>query len=154
MEYEEIKKKLVGHKGQFTNAVFMSRVPTLKSAKNVVVEKRTTCVVRSGIDYKKLTSVQNAITNGTRGPVESLPWGEWFDTPYGVAHNGNKYIRLYPPSNAQLNTFDFDAKVVFLADGKVISRETAVEYCGSKAQARDSVPAVITVNCVNVVSIG
>ena len=147
MTYSDIVKKLAGHKGQFIRAMFESKIPLLKREGDGFIVKRTTCVVRSGIDYSKLKASEGKAI----GP---LPWGAWFDMPYGIEHKGAQYVRLFPPTPLQAKAFALVPRVTFMDEGAPITRAVAVELCGSKAEVRERQVDVIAVNCANVISVG
>ena len=92
----EVIDRILNTKGSFVKAYWKSNPKPAAAHKNVVLEKITGAVVRAGIDFSNLSSVQIAIENGERGEVQSLPWGSWKQFPYVIEHKGTDYIRLYP----------------------------------------------------------
>ena len=99
---DQILANILNSKGQFVKVVWKSNPKPAAAHKNVLLEKHTAAVCRAGIDYANLSSVKVGIEEGTRGEVQSLPWGEWSVFPYLITHKGAEYVRLYPsdsPSN-------------------------------------------------------
>jgi hypothetical protein len=92
----EVTDRILNSKGSFVKAYWRSNPKPAAAFKNVVLEKITGAVVRAGIDFSNLSSVQLAIENGERGEVQSLPWGTWKQFPHVIEHKGTDYIRLYP----------------------------------------------------------
>lgn len=88
-------------KGQFMRAAWKSNPKPAAAFKGVVLEKRTTTIVRSGLEFQNLSSVKEAIESGERGEVQELPWGgEWVYYPYLIKkeseHDTKYYLRMYP----------------------------------------------------------
>lgn len=73
-----------------------------------VLRKVTTAMCLTGVEYAKLT-VNNDTETG------ALPWGEWAQYPYLVAHKGTEYARVY--------TVDGTVKTTYLIDGDVATRD-------------------------------
>lgn len=159
MKAKDILDKIQNHKGQIMPCVIQNTVKTLKGVSAVVV-KRNSCYIVAGIDYANRKEVREAIEAGQRGEVQPLPWGTWGEYPYIIKHTPkganevNEYIRLYPPTEIQAQTFNLKSRVEFFADGRPIDRQTAIQYCGTKAESSDSVPMAITPNVASIVSIG
>ena len=85
-------------KGQFISVTWTSEKKPSAKFKGTKLVKRTSGVFRAGISFERLGAVQDAIRNGERGEVQPLPWGDWEEYPYFIQHNGQRYVRLYPPS--------------------------------------------------------
>jgi hypothetical protein len=107
----EILNRVALRKGQHVNITWTRLADTLKSAE-CIVTKTTQAWVRTGIAFRNLETVQDGITQGTRGEVEPLKWGHWrtgFEnyiidhTPKGQVENV-EYFRLYPASFPNLQT--------------------------------------------------
>lgn len=168
----DIKDKVWNHKGQTLRATWESTVPCLKQyAGQVQVIKRTNAHVIAGVSFANRKEVREAIELGLRGGVQPLPWGEWSDYPFLITHKGETYVRLFPPTDAQAETFNLrhesewyvtsqDASYYPESANQMpgtrlpISQEQAMVYCGSKAAPRDDKPSCFCVKCSNVVSIG
>ena len=97
--------------GQFNKVAWRSILKTRKDFPGLV-EKVVCAVVSAGTDYANRKSVREAIDNGEREEVGALPWGQWLQFPHVIAHTNkagdyNEYIRLYPPSEAQKDSFSW-----------------------------------------------
>lgn len=158
MNTQEIIISLLGHKGQVMRASWHSHIPSLKEFKRYRITKFTIAYVVSGIEYANRREIREAIEQGERGQVQPLPWGTWLQYPYTIQHTNKageykEYIRLYPLSELQLQHFNLSPKVEFMCNGNLISRETAIVYCGAKAQATDK-PGCMTICTSNIDTIG
>jgi hypothetical protein len=154
MTATEILQAIQHHPGAMMRVVIESPVPTLKSVTGATVVKRSELFVTAGTEFANRKDVREAIEAGERGTVGPLPWGVWAQYPFIIAHKGNEYIRLYPPSEAQLQHFNLTPKAEFFSNGSPITREQAIELCGSKAKSDDSKHDAFAVNAANIVSIG
>lgn len=92
----------------------------------VNVRKRTSGVVRVGIDYDNVRDVRDGRENGTL-PAENngLPWGQWEVFPLSILHKECRYFRFYFATGA-------DGKrdrlhVSYFLDGKPIEKEVLKE---------------------------
>lgn len=92
----EILSNFFKGKGQFMRAAWKSNPKPAAAFKDVVLEKRTTTIVRSGLEFQNLSSVKAGIEANERGAVQELPWGSWIFYPYLIKHNESYYCRLYP----------------------------------------------------------
>lgn len=96
----EILSNFFKGKGQFMRAAWKSNPKPAAAFKDVVLEKRTTTIVRSGLEFQNLSSVKAAIEAEERGEVGQLPFGEWAYYPYLIKYekegNTNYYLRMYP----------------------------------------------------------
>lgn len=81
-------------KGQFVELSFRSRPAPSKDSKGKVLEKVSTGIFRTGINYANLSPIKTAIEAGERGEVGSLPWGEWAVFPLVIANKGKEYLRI------------------------------------------------------------
>jgi hypothetical protein len=154
MQATQILDAIRGHNGQMMRVEIRSTVPTLKSVEGVTVTKQTRCYVTSGTEFANRKDIREAIEAGERGEVQALPWGEWSLYPFVISHKGNDYIRLYPPTEAQLAHFNLAPSVQWFANGSPIDADTAIVYCGSKAKPSAEPASVFAVNAANIVSIG
>lgn len=60
------------------------------------VEKHVRMVGRIGVEYDNLNDVQEKRESGELPPVnQGLPWGEWEEYPFLIAHKGKHYLRMY-----------------------------------------------------------
>lgn len=97
----EILSNFFKGKGQFMRAAWKSNPKPAAAHKHIVLEKRTTAIVRSGLSFANLSSVQEKIENGERSPeIGPLPFGEWVVPNYLIKYekegNTNYYLRMYP----------------------------------------------------------
>lgn len=127
-----IVSALKNHKGQHVRAIWKRKLKTLKSAGNLTIEKKTIAYVRAGINFANLATVQTGIANGERGEVQSLPWGEWVESPFIIRHKGNEYLRLYPASFDNLKP-----RVEYTLNGVPCDAETVKPFCLA-SEFRDS----------------
>jgi hypothetical protein len=143
-----VAERFFNCKGQFINATFVSESKPKAAFKQVKLTKRTEGVFRAGIDYANLKPVIEGIAEGSRGEVQSLPWGVWEHFPYTITHNGQRYIRLYPTDNCKL-------KVQYLVDGTEVTKETFKTYLTpSDAEKMGKKTLVICPKESNIVKLG
>lgn len=126
----EILEKIKSAKGEFIKASWKSNPKPAAAHKNVLLEKQTVGVVRAGINYANLSAVKQGIEEGTRGPVEELPWGSWsVDSegkslfPYLINHKNTEYIRLYPSEG-----INHVPKSIFFVNGEEVTKEEFAKY--------------------------
>lgn len=92
----DVLAKFFASKGQFVRAAWKSNPKPAAAHKGILLEKRTTTIVRSGVEFANLSSVKAGIEDGTRDAPGELPWGSWVHYPYLIKHNESYYCRLYP----------------------------------------------------------
>lgn len=144
-----VVKEIIGKypKGSIHNVTWCK---ALKTRKNVTakVEKITEMQCRFGIEYDNIKAVKNARENGELPAVnQGLPWGEWEEYPYFIAHKGTDYMRLY--------TTHSNNKAVekYFVDGVETNKETVKAMC-LKSEFSDNKPTeVITVKVANIQNI-
>jgi hypothetical protein len=119
----EVINKILNTKGSFVKAYWKSNPKPAAAHKNVILEKVTSAVVRAGVNFANLSSVKDAIENGERGEVQSLPWGNWKQFPYIIEHKDAEYIRLYPSTGN--NHFPSST---YYVDGQVVDKGTFAEF--------------------------
>jgi len=117
----EILNKILASKGQFVKASWKSNPAPKAMFKGTILEKQTIGVIRAGIDYSHLASVQDGILSGERGEVQSLPWGTWEQFPYLITHKAETYIRLYPSAIHK-------TKTKYFVDSIEVGTEKFCEY--------------------------
>ncbi len=143
MKASEIVQKLQSRKGQHVG-VQWSRVMKTRAGVGSVIIKSTRTFVRAGIDYANLSSVK-----AEGRDVESLPWGEWVQFPFTIAHKGVDYVRLYPAVFANLRPV-----VTYSIDGRVASAEEVRPLClASEFRDSDDAPKCFTVKAESIVAI-
>lgn len=150
MQAMEVIEALKGKKGQHVQAVWQRPAKTFKGC-NVMVFKKTTAYVRSGIQYANLQDVRNAIEMGEREPVQGLPYGQWREgfTNYIIDDGDKEYVRLYPA------VFDnLKPQVEWLLDGEVVPFERVKPYLlASEKSSREKKSACFNVNAAHILSI-
>ena len=102
---QEILSKILKSKGQFVKASWKSNPSPKASFKGTNLEKVHIGIIRAGINYSNLASVQQGIETGLRGEVQELPWGQWELFPYLITHKSETYIRLYPSSHKTITKY-------------------------------------------------
>jgi hypothetical protein len=157
MTATEILNRVQNHKGQILPVVINSTVKTLKAFRGVNIVKRTHMFVTAGTEFANRKDVRDAIDAGLRGEVQPLPWGSWVQYPFIIGHTPKstgmftEYVRLYPPTEAQLAHFNLSCKVEFFMDGQQIDRETAIQYCGAEAKENEVKSECFSVAVNNVI---
>ena len=150
MQIESIKSALRNHKGQNIKAVWAKHLKTRKGVESIV-EKITSIVIRAGIDYENLAVVKEGRANGSMPEVSAgLPWGEWAEFPFHIAHKGTDYVRFYPTSGSA------KAQSQYLLDGKPVAKEDVIALCLASefSKPSDEAPTCFTVKADNVQSVG
>ena len=123
----EMTTALFACKGQFISCSYVSEVEPKAAFKGTKLSKHTEGTFRAGIDYANLKPVLEAIAEGSRGEVGSLPWGRWEHFPYTILHTPKgeteekRYIRLYPTENCAM-------KVQYLVNGVQVTKEVFKTY--------------------------
>ena len=146
MKIQEIIEKIQDKKGASLNVQIISQIETLAAHRGRLVEKITKLTIVSGIAFENRKDIKDAIESGERGEVQPLAWGNWQQFPFHISHKGQDYVRLYLPSKEQQQAgFLRETVVQFTVDGQPVTREEAVEICGSKAEARANEQGVMTV---------
>jgi len=162
MTTQQVLAALMESPGSMRAVVIESPVKTLKSVDGVAVVKRSRLFVTAGTEFKNRREVREAIEAGERGEVQPLKWGAWVWYPYVIGHTPKsgflsgqyvEYVRAYPPSEAQLASFNLSPSVQFYANGQAITREQAIEFCGSEAKPDDKHKDAIVLTVPYIVSI-
>ena len=109
-------------KGTFVPVTWERDCKTRKGV-TVNVRKRTSGVVRVGIDYDNVADVRDGRENGTL-PAENagLPWGQWEVFPLSILHKESRYFRFYFATG--LDGKRDRLHVTYFIDGKPIDKET------------------------------
>lgn len=148
----DVKDKILSSKGSFVKAKWKSNPKPSAANKQRKLEKITESVVRAGIDYSNLSSVKQGIEEGTRGPVQELPWGTWKQFPYIIEHKGNEYIRLYPSDG-----INHVPKSKFYVDDAEVDKVTFASYLtpgdAKKLLDPEERPECFTIKSENVLGI-
>lgn len=124
-------------KGQFVELSFRSRPAPSKDSKGKVLEKTTTGIFRTGINYANLSPIKTAIEAGERGEVGSLPWGAWVVFPLVIANKGKEYLRI--------TTSPFHRPSVrYSVDGVEVSKEHFESHLSPSNRSKpDDKPALV-----------
>ena len=160
MNTDQVLEAIMNHPGSMMPVVIESPVDTLKSVHGVAIVKRSRLFVTCGTEYRNRKEIREAIEAGLRGEPMPLPWGVWAKYPYVIHHTPKKtgvptdYIRAFPPSEEQMRHFNLAPSVQFFANGQEITREQAIEFCGSNAKADDTHKSALALAVPNIVSIG
>lgn len=113
-----------GVKGANLSATYQRKCKTRKGVEDIV-EKRTTKIVRTGVNYSNIGDVIQARANGDLpADPQSLPFGQWVEFPYIIEHKDQEYFRMYPASGLQ-----FEDKVEFLLNGQPVAQEIVEPLC-------------------------
>jgi len=113
MNQAQIINKILNSKGNFVRAAWRSNTEPAAKFKDISIEKRTSAIVRAGINFANLQKSKGRET-------EPLPYGEWFKFPYVIKHNNTMYLRLYSTESEQEETY--------FVDGKEVDKETFRSY--------------------------
>lgn len=106
--------------GAFASARLLTEPKTLKGVTQHVT-KMTLVTVNTGIDYNKQSSVIEKRASGKLPATpQPLPWGEWYDYPYGIINNDTKYLRVYIKGRP---------RVAYFIDGKRVTKAVAQKLC-------------------------
>lgn len=152
MEVSNFINAVSGVKGANLSATWVRPLKVRKSAgEGITVEKRTTAVIRTGVDYDNLQVVKEGREDGTLPEQnEGLPWGEWVQFPYHIKHKDQDYLRLYPASG-----LNFTPKVEYFLNGESVSKDIVEPLClASEFKVNEEQPTCFTIKAASLVSIG
>lgn len=128
------KQKILQSTGQFVKVSWRSNPKPKAEFKNLKLEKRSSAVVRAGINFANLKENKDRETG-------KLPWGEWKTFPYVIGHKGKDYIRLYPNNKPETKYF---------IDGKMVDKDEFLDKLPESAKKEDS-PSCFTVAEENII---
>ena len=132
--------------GKFSSVTFKSNPKPAAAFKGVTLEKVTTGVFRSGINFANITVVKDAIANGERGEVEPLAWGTWEKFPFVIAHKGERFLRL-----TKVNGLKSTSK--FFVNGAEVSKDEFESFLVPSARSSAKTPTeVFNIKEANLVS--
>jgi hypothetical protein len=156
MKIEEIKSIIKTRKGQNINAVWGKSLKTRKGVEDVV-EKVTSIVVRGGIEYDNMGVVKDGREDGSL-PEENagLPWGEWVEYPFHIAHKDQDYCRFYSASGVDISTGgEFIPKTEYYMNGEVVDKSVIEPLCLASEfrKPSDDKPLCYTIKAENVKAI-
>ena len=147
-----MKETFLNKKGQFAKITFKRSMKVAAAHKLHTVEKVVWgMLVRCGIDYDNMKSVQDKREDGTL-PVENqgLPWGEWEVFPHLIKHKGETYFRFSVAKNVNNQTM----VVKYLVDGQEATIDQAKELCiASEFKPKETSLDVFTVKESNLISV-
>lgn len=145
MNTTQILANVLQKKGQFGRAKWSKQLKTRKGVSDTIT-KKTQMVVRAGIDYDNMRSVQEKRESGEL-PAENagLPsWQEWDIFPYLLRKKGEpdkKYIRLYPVQNS--------VQTEYFLNGEPVQLDEIKEYLLASELPSGNKPDCITVGLEN-----
>lgn len=113
---------LMSRKGQIVTLVTTRAMKVRKGQE--AIQKTSEFQARVGVNYDNIKAVQEKRAEGEL-PAENagLPWGEWVDFPYVIAHKGEYYVRCTVVRN------NFRKAPAFTRNGVEITREEAQAAC-------------------------
>lgn len=151
MNATEIIQQIENRRGQHVKVTWQRPAKTLKGASSLLIVKRTSAWVRSGIDFANLAVVKEGIENGQRGEVQPLPWGEWIRFPFIIGHRGQEYVRLYCASFENLS----HPEVEWSINGRPSTYANVEQYLVSSEKRKDEgdKPLCFTVKADSVIDI-
>lgn len=147
MNYSLIKSRLAQKQnGAFTSILWERPMKTLKAFSGQTITKRTSAVVRCGIEYDNIGRVIEARATGTAPAVNAgLPWGQWDDYPFSILHKGNRYLRVATVPNTRFTT-------EYFLNGVKVDKSAVQSMC-IKSEFRDGeIPSVLTINTENILA--
>jgi hypothetical protein len=111
---------LMQRKGQIATVTTKRPVKVRKGQPEVF--KQSTFQCRVGVNYDNIQAVKDKRADGTL-PAQNagLPWGEWLEFPYTIAHKGETYLRC-----TMLRNNFHQAPIFTLADGSVIAKDAVI----------------------------
>ena len=132
--------------GQFASVTFKSNPKPAASFKGVVLEKVTTGVFRSGVNFANLTSVKDGIESNERGEVQPLAWGSWENFPFVISHKGERFLRLTTVNGMK-------SKSTFKVNGVEVNKDEFEQFLVPSARSENKTPTeVFNIKEANLVS--
>lgn len=133
MQTQEIVDKIRQLKaGAFVRLVWRRRLKTLQTAGNRTIEKASSCVVRLGVEYDNIQSVQDKRASGEL-PEENqgLKGKKWLEYPLFLTSekDGGLLIRLSTVKGQKAST-------TFFVDGKEVPADEVRPLCYSSEFAK------------------
>ena len=147
MLYSSLKNKLLKiQKGQFHSVLWERSCKTKKVYGNNVIIKRSSAVVRFGVEYDNIQAVQEKRASGELPAQNSgLQWGQWLLYPYFIKHKDNIYLRCSTVPNTKVKS------EYFLNGAKVSFEQVENMLLASEKNAKKA--EVFTINIDNILSI-
>jgi hypothetical protein len=137
-------------KGQFIKLDYKSNPAPKAEFKGTTLEKVTSGIFRTGVDFSNLTAVKEAIENKERGEVQSLPLGQtWAVFPFVIkTAKGGELLRITVAKGQY-------PSVIYKVDGVEVSKENFESYLTKSKQSdptRDPL-LVFTIKSENLISV-
>lgn len=132
--------------GQFASVTFKSNPKPAAAFKGVVLEKVTTGVFRSGVNFANLASTKAEFASGERTEVQPLAWGEWAQFPFVIAHKGERFLRLTTVKGKK-------SQSTFKVNGVEVTRDEFESFLVPSARSENKTPTeVFNIKEANLVS--
>jgi hypothetical protein len=107
----------MSRKGQIVSVKTRRAVKMRRGQPSVYKTSEFQC--RVGVNYDNIAKVQEGRAQGDLPAVNAgLPWGEWLEFPYTIAHKNDVFVRC-----TQLNNGFRRAPVFQLEDGTEVQRD-------------------------------
>ena len=161
MNFETLKKVVLsGTKGAFRSIVWEREMKTKKAYADYNIVKRSTAVVRFGVEYDNIKAVQEKRSTGEL-PAQNagLQWGEWLLYPYFIKHKGNIYLRCATSKvkrwrhNAYFICYTGRIKSEYFLNGRKIDKAIIENMCLASEFRQTEKLDVFTINCENIIAI-
>ena len=147
MLYSNLKNKVSKiQKGQFHSLLWERPCKLKKAFGNNVVVKRSSAVVRFGVEYDNINAVKEKRVSGEL-PAQNagLQWGEWLLYPYFIKHKNQVYLRCSTVPNTKIRS-------EYFLNGTKVSFEQ-VENMLLASEKNTKKAEVFTINIDNILSI-
>lgn len=119
---QQLLNTLLSRKQQIVTVSTERAMKVRKGEDAIVKRSEFQCLV--GVVYDTIPEVVARRESGEL-PAENqgLPWGEWVEFPYVIAHKGEYYVRCTRAETA------FQRRAEFIRNGELITREEAQAAC-------------------------
>ena len=136
-------------KGQFVELCYKSNPKPKAEFKGTTLEKVSTGVYRTGIDFSNLSAVKEGIEKGERGEVQSLPEGQtWAVFPFVInSAKGGNLLRI-TTAKGQVPS------VVYKVNGLEVSKDNFEVYLVPSATKKPTTPLLVfTIKAENLITV-
>jgi hypothetical protein len=149
MDVNTFIQSVSGVKGANLKATWVRPMKVRKGVE-AVIEKKTSAIIRTGVDYDNIQTVKEGRADGTLPEKnEGLPWGQWATFPYHITHKDTDYLRLYPASG-----LEFKPEVHYILNGQEVGKEIVEPLClASEFKVNEEKPTCFTIKAETLVSI-
>jgi hypothetical protein len=150
----DIFNKIMSSKGRFVKVRYRSNPKPKAEHKGVDLEKITTTIIQSGVEFKNLKVVKEAIQSGERGEVGELPWGQFLEDfyPYIITHKDTLYLRMTPSQ-----TGNHKGHTDYFVDSKQVTKEEFSKFLtnseASKLMENSEGPIVYNIKLENLLDL-